>query len=155
MDAPLTPYWLSYDSAIRPGNSSLLEVPVSAALNRPVPGWLARAYARAPQPYHTKRVLRLMGIMKTVWLRPSYSSLEEMKRLARRLVDSGEPVLNVIFHSSEAIVGGSPYNSTSGELDAFLDRLRGFLDFAVSDLQARPVTFREFHGIWQQNAVTS
>ena len=30
VDAPLTPYLLSYDSAVRPGASSLLEVPVSA-----------------------------------------------------------------------------------------------------------------------------
>jgi len=148
VDAPLTPYWLSHDSAIRAGDSSLLEVPVSAALNRQVPRWVVRAYGRAPHPYHTKRLLRLMRIVKTVWLRPSYSSLDEMKRFARRLVDSGEPVLNVIFHSSEAIVGGSPYNKTIGQLDAFLDRLRSFLNYAISDLQARPVTFKEFHAVW-------
>ena len=35
VEAPLTPYFLSYDSATRPGTSALLEVPVSAALNRP------------------------------------------------------------------------------------------------------------------------
>ena len=29
----------------------------------------------------------------------------------------------MLFHSSEAIVGGSPYNRTEGELDGFLDRL--------------------------------
>lgn len=152
VDAPLTPYWLSYDSAVRPGTSSLLEVPVSAALNRRVPRWLARAYARAPRPYQTKRLLRLMHVVKTVWLRPSYSSLEEMKTFARRLVESGEPVLNVIFHSSEALAGGSPYNTTVGELDAFFDRLQNFLHYAVRDLHATPVTFRQFHEAWPQAA---
>jgi hypothetical protein len=139
---------------VRPGNSSLLEVPVSAALNRRVPGWLARAYGRAPRPYQTKRFLRLARLVKTVWLRPSYSSLDEMKAFARRLVDSGEPVLNVIFHSSEALVGGSPYNQTAGELDAFFDRLQQFLDYAVRDLHAAPVTFRQFHASWAQAAPT-
>ena len=43
--------------------------------------------------------------------------------LARDLARLGEPVLNLLFHSSEAIVGGSPYNRTQGELDAFFDRL--------------------------------
>ena len=35
VEAPLTPYFLSYDSATKPGTSGVLEVPVSAALNRP------------------------------------------------------------------------------------------------------------------------
>ncbi|HKY22361.1 MAG TPA: hypothetical protein VJM31_14195 [Vicinamibacterales bacterium] len=148
VDAPLTPYWLSYASAVQPGNSSLLEVPVSAALNRRLPAWLVRAYGRAPQPYQTKRALRLLRVVKTVWLRPSYSSLEDMKTFARRLVDEGEPVLNVIFHSSEAIVGGSPYNKTEGELEGFFDRLQGFLTYAIRDLGAQAVTLREFHAAW-------
>jgi peptidoglycan/xylan/chitin deacetylase (PgdA/CDA1 family) len=148
VDAPLTPYFLSYDSAIAPGSSSLLEVPISAALNRTLPRWAVRAYGRAPAPYHTKRFLRLARIVKTCWLRPSYSSLDDMKHLARRMVKAGAPVLNVMFHSSEAIVGGSPYNKTEGELDAFFERLSQFLQFAVRELGAQPATLREFHREW-------
>ena len=151
VDAPLTPYRLSYESAVKPGTSALLEVPISAALDRRVPRWLARAYGRAPLPYHTKRILRLARIVKTVWLRPSYSSLDDMKRFARRIVDSGEPVLNVIFHSSEAIVGGSPYNRSAGELESFFERLERFLEYALGELQAQPVTFHEFHRLWTRD----
>ena len=79
-----------------------------------------------------------------LWLRPSYSSLEDMKQLARRLAADDVPLLNLLFHSSEAIAGGSPYNRTERELQAFLDRLDRFLDFAVSELGATPVTFAEF-----------
>jgi hypothetical protein len=152
VDAPLTPYLLSYDSAVRAGKSSLLEVPISAALNRSLPQWLVRAYGRAPSPYQTKRFLRLARIIKTCWLRPSYSSLDDMKRLALRIAKTDAPVLNLMFHSSEGIVGGSPYNKTQAELDAFLERLAGFLDFAVKELGAQPVTFQEFHQVWTANA---
>jgi peptidoglycan/xylan/chitin deacetylase (PgdA/CDA1 family) len=145
VEAPLTPYFLSYDSAVRPGTSRVLEVPYSAALDREVPSWVGRAYGRAPWPYTTKRVLKKLGIARMQWLRPSYSSLDEMCHLARRLTIAGEPVLNVIFHSSEAIVGGSPYNRNDAELAGFLDRLERFLAFAVGELGARPATFREFH----------
>jgi hypothetical protein len=79
-----------------------------------------------------------------VWLRPSYSSLDEMKRLATRLAADGVPLLNLLFHSSEAIVGGSPYNRTEGELESFLDRLDRFIAFASSELGAEPATFTEF-----------
>jgi hypothetical protein len=145
VEAPLRPYFLAYDSATRPGSSAVLEVPVSAALNRRLPRRLQYLYARAPRPYTTKRVLRALGLVRMQWLRPSYSSLEDMLALARGLARRREPVLNLLFHSSEAIVGGSPYNRTQSELDGFLDRLDRFLAFAIRDLHARPATFAEFH----------
>ena len=145
VEAPLKPYFLAYDSAVTPGSSDVLEVPVSAALNRRLPKRLQYAYARAPRPYTTKRVLRALRLLRMRWLRPSYSSLEDMVALARELADAGEPVLNLLFHSSEAIVGGSPYNRTQAELDAFCDRLERFLAFATRELRAAPATFAEFH----------
>jgi hypothetical protein len=145
VEAPLRPYFLAYDSATRPGTSGVLEVPVSAALNRKVPRRLQYLYARAPHNYTTKRVLRKLGIAHVRWLRPSYSSLEDMIGLARDLASDGEPVLNLLFHSSEAIVGGSPYNKTEAELTAFCDRLERFFEFARKSLDARPATFTEFH----------
>jgi hypothetical protein len=144
VEAPLTPYYLSYDNATKPGASAILEVPVSAALNRRLPVSLQHAYARAPKPYTTKRVLRKLGIARVRWLRPSYSSLEDMIGLARDLAEAREPVLNLLFHSSEAIVGGSPYNKTDAELAAFCDRLERFFEYAVGTLKARPATFSEF-----------
>jgi peptidoglycan/xylan/chitin deacetylase (PgdA/CDA1 family) len=144
VDAPLTPYFLAYDSATRAGTSNLLEVPVSAGLNRWLPKRLQYAYARAPRPYTTKRLLRVLGLLRLRWLRPSYSSLDDMRALARDLARAREPVLNLLFHSSEAIVGGSPYNRTEGELDAFCDRLEKFLAFATKEIGAKPATFAEF-----------
>jgi peptidoglycan/xylan/chitin deacetylase (PgdA/CDA1 family) len=144
VEAPLTPYFLAYDSATRPGSSGVLEVPVSCGLNRRLPKWLQHAYARAPRPYTTKRVLRGVGLLRLRWLRPSYSSLPEMIGLARSLARANEPVLNLLFHSSEAIVGGSPYNQTQPELDAFFERLECFLEFATRELTAVPATFAEF-----------
>jgi hypothetical protein len=146
--APLRPYFLAYDSATSPGSSNLLEIPVSAALNRRLPRALQYAYARAPKPYTTKRLLRAFGLLRLRWLRPSYSSLDDMVSLARDLHASGEAVLNVLFHSSEAIVGGSPYNRTQAELDAFLDRLDRFFVFAVRELRAVPATFTEFRAAY-------
>ena len=144
VEAPLTPFYLSYDSAVRPGTSSVLEVPVSAALNRKLPRALQYLYARAPKPYTTKRVLRKLGVAHVRWLRPSYSSLDDMIGLARDLAAAREPVLNLLFLSSEAIVGGSPYNRTDAELNAFFDRLERFFEFAVGTLKAKPATFIEF-----------
>lgn len=144
VDAPLEPYFLAYDSATRPGTSNVLELPVSAALNRRLPRWVQHAYGRAPWPYQTKRALRLARIATVRWLRPSYTSAEDMIALARQLVGRHVPILNLLFHSSEAIVGGSPYNRTQSELDAFFERLGRLLRYATSELGAQPQTFAEF-----------
>ena len=144
VDAPLAPYFLSYDSATRAGASNLLELPISAALNRRVPAALEQWYGRAPWPYTTKRILRLLRLAHVRWLRPSYSSAEDMMALARQVVGRGLPLLNLLFHSSEAIVGGSPFNRTDAELEAFYDRLGRFLTYATRDLGAVPLTFAEF-----------
>ena len=53
-------------------------------------------------------------------------------------------MLNLLFHSSEAIVGGSPYNRTEAELSAFFDRLGALLTYATRELKAEPFTFAEF-----------
>ena len=148
VEAPLTPYFLAYDSAVAPGSSEVLEVPVSAALNRRLPRVLQYAYARAPRPYTTKRILRALRIVRMRWLRPSYSSFEDMVSLARDLARWDEPVLNLLFHSSEAIVGGSPYNRTQAELDAFFERLERFFAYATRELGARPATFAEFRAAY-------
>ena len=144
VEAPLRPYFLAYDSATSPGSSGVLEVPVSAALNRRWPAALQYAYARSPKPYTTKRVLRKLGVAHVRWLRPSYSSLEDMIGLARDLAQMSEPILNLLFHSSEAIVGGSPYNTTESELQSFCGRLERFFEFARTKLKASPATFSEF-----------
>jgi hypothetical protein len=143
--APLAPYFLAYDDATKAGTSDLLELPISAALNRRVPALVERWYGRAPWPYTTKRVLRLARIATVRWLRPSYSSADDMIALARQVVRRGAPILNLLFHSSEVIVGGSPYNRTQAELDAFYDRLGRVLTFATTDLGAEPLTFAEYH----------
>ncbi|MBA2304786.1 MAG: hypothetical protein H0W08_19425 [Acidobacteria bacterium] len=148
VEAPLRPYFLAYDHATLAGCSSLLEVPVSAALNRRLPRILQYAYARAPRPYTTKRVLRALCLLRMRWLRPSYSSVGDMIGLAKDLARWNEPVLNLLFHSSEALVGGSPYNRTQAELDAFCERLERFLRFATRELNAVPATFAEFRAAY-------
>lgn len=148
--APLHPYYLAYDSATSPGSSRVLELPVSAALNRRVPAWLEAMYGRAPRPYTTKRLLRLARIATVRSLRPSYTSAEDMLALARDLTKRRVPLLNLLFHSSEVIAGGSPYNRTDEDVSAFYERLGRFFTTVTGELGAVPMTLRECgdrHGV--------
>jgi len=145
--APLEPYFVSADDPCRTGTSDLLEIPITSALDRRWPGWLAKAYADVERAYQFRRVLRLTKIVRPVWLRPSYSAPADMHRLATRLVASGVPTANIIFHSSELMPGGSPYNQTSKDVDRFYEDLEGLLHHLVG-LDAYGSTFIEFHERW-------
>ena len=118
-----------------PGTSDLLELPISAALNRRVPAMLERWYGRAPWPYTTKRVLRLLRIAHVRWLRPSYSSAEDMIALARqtrraRRADPQPAVPLERGHRRRQSV--QPHRRASSQ--AFFDRLRTVAD--VRDARA-------------------
>jgi peptidoglycan/xylan/chitin deacetylase (PgdA/CDA1 family) len=145
--APRTPYFVGDENPCRPGSSPLLELPITSALNRRWPQWLQTAYAGFTPAYQFRRVLRLMKIVRPIWLRPSYSKTEDMLLLAKRIVSTREPLANIIFHSSELIPGGSPYNATEADVDRFYDALRELLSF-LSDKGVEGRTFREFRDKW-------
>jgi hypothetical protein len=145
--APRTPYFVSGEDPCRPGPTKLLELPITSALNRRWPQWLQTAYAGYTPAYQFRRVLRLMKIVRPIWLRPSYSKTEDMLFLAKRVVENREPLANIIFHSSELIPGGSPYNATEADVDRFFDSLGELLSF-LSGKGVEGRTFKEYRDEW-------
>ena len=145
--ARLEPYFVSGEDPRRAGASRLLEIPITSALNRRLPRRLEAAYADFTPAYTFRRVLRLLRIVRPIWLRPSYSRTEDMLWLAEHVVSTKVPVANIIFHSSELLPGGSPYNSTVEDVEAFYDNLSTLLRFlAERGVEGR--TFREFRDEW-------
>ena len=83
---------------------------------------------RARRAVHDQaRAAGAAALLRMRWLRPSYSSLEDMVGARPRPRRRDEPVLNLLFHSSEAIVGGSPYNRTRRGARRFLRSARAVL----------------------------
>jgi peptidoglycan/xylan/chitin deacetylase (PgdA/CDA1 family) len=145
--ARLDPYFVSPHDPKKAGGSGLLEIPVTSALDRKWPAWLETAYADVSSAYHFRRALRLLGIARPIWLRPSYSTAADMKRLARRVLEDGRAPANIIFHSSELLPGASPYNRTQEDLERFYRDLESLLAFLVEN-GATGSTFREFRESW-------
>jgi len=140
--APLVPYHPDYADVRRPGASRILEVPISAAAMPPLPRPLERLYAALP-PIPWRGALKRAGL-RAVWLRPSYSTVADMRDLAFRLGARGVPCLNVVFHSSELLAGGSPYTPDAASVMRFLDRLKRLLEHLTGPLGAVGRTYAEF-----------
>lgn len=139
--APVSPYWPGHADVRTEGASSVLEIPVSAATAPALPKSLERLYASLPAiPW--RGYLKRLGL-RPVWLRPSYSSVEDAKGLASALVARGVPTLNMLFHSSELVPLGSPYNRTGADVDLFFERLERVFEHIMKRLEARGVTYRE------------
>jgi hypothetical protein len=144
--APLEPYRPDPADVRRPGRSSILEVPISAATLPALPKRLEALYARLP-PLPYRGALRRIGL-RPVWLRPSYSSVPDMLAFAERLAARGASCFNVIFHSSELLPGGSPYTPDAASVERFKDALRRLLDGLCGRLGAVPRTYAEFAAEW-------
>ena len=116
--APLTPYFLDPSDVCRAGSSTLLEVPVT--------------------------IVSCSAGKKPMWFRPypdmSVKRLLEVYRAARA---EQLPALEMMFHSSELMPGGSPYNPTEDSIEQLYARFeRVFAQLAVDG--CRGATLSEF-----------
>jgi hypothetical protein len=139
--ASVSPYRPDHEDVKAKGSSRVLEIPVSSATTPALPKSLERLYASMPAiPW--RGYFRRLGL-RPLWLRPSYSSVEDAKTLSSALVARRVPTLNMLFHSSELVPGGSPYNRTEGDVDRFFERLEKVFEHVMKRLEARGVTYRE------------
>ena len=116
----------------QPGTADIWEVPVSIVLNRAE--GLGRS--RPLRPYMHLSSLELRSLpgplraiwnavrpIRPVWLRPTYSSANEMVGLAKRLIERNpSAVLNMMFHSNELMPGGRPFIRTQADADLVMQR---------------------------------
>lgn len=144
--APLAPYHPDYADVTRSGASPILEVPITAGTLPGLPKAVEALYARLP-PIPYRGALKRLGL-RPVWLRPSYSPLPDMLRFASALAAAGAPCLNIIFHSSELLAGGSPYTPDAGSVARFLDDLKRLLEHLTQGLGAEGRTYAEFARGW-------
>lgn len=121
----LKPYYLDYTDIRSAGDSKILEIPITVEFTRSLPKFVKKIYPSLPD-IGIRRLLRNAFSVELVWLRPSYSSLDYMIKLADQVISSGVTVLNMMFHSTELMPGASPYNKTQEDVDLFLKKIENF-----------------------------
>jgi hypothetical protein len=150
--APLNPYRPAYDDVRREGFARILEIPISAATLPRLAKPLEAIYASLP-PLPWRGAARRLGL-RGVWLRPSYTSLQDMLAFASQLAREGAACFNIIFHSSELLPGGSPYTPDAQSVARFLDDLERLLAHLVGPLGGAGRTYREFAALWEERGLS-
>jgi len=119
-------YFPSEASIVSSGNLKLVEIPVTA-----LPA--SKLYSG---PFNYLKLMRSFyrnrkGTDKLIWLRPTFSSFGQMKKLIDTVIatQNSDIVFNMMFHSFEAVPGLSPYVKTKEESRVFIKRLETILKY--------------------------
>jgi peptidoglycan/xylan/chitin deacetylase (PgdA/CDA1 family) len=134
-------------------DEGIWEVPASATTIGTVGGTgvgaaLARACWRRSDPLRrgVEAFCRKAGLCDLVWVRPLAHPRAALAAAAAALVARGAPVLNVMFHSSEAFEGTSPKSRTALEVDRFYGDLEAIVLAARAAGPVEARTLREVAG---------
>jgi len=142
--SPEQPYWPRADKPGRKGHTQILEVPVTICRH-----WVDRCPILRNRA--KRLVRRLIRPHRAWWLRPSYSTADEMKLLIEKFVAryrrQHHLILNMMFHNVEVIPGASPYCQNKGDVEMWCERLEKTLSFWRS-VGGEFCTLKELHEIF-------
>ncbi|MCC6681224.1 MAG: hypothetical protein IT445_10035 [Phycisphaeraceae bacterium] len=136
--AGVEPYFLNQADVCVAGESMLLEVPVTILNTHPlglrVPRWrLLRGVGK-----------RLKLWREPQWLRPwPHGSGEELIRVYEAAKFRGLPMVEMMFHSSELMPGGSPFWPDEAAVERLYVMLEKLFAHAAND-DAQGMTLRQF-----------
>jgi len=150
--APERPYRLSRTDPARPGDSSIIEVPVTIRERRRfgiggrrISDLFSMPFRSLPGP--VSRAFEWVRPVRPDWLRPTYLDAGALAALMDEvLADDPDAALNMMFHSNELAPGTSPFVRTEEEARAFLARVevacahaakRGAVPLTLSEAAAR------------------
>lgn len=137
---PDTAYFVDFDDIRRPGDSALLEVPMSTVpARRPLAKAGRRALSNGPH------LLRAVGnrLFPVYWLRPRGGNVRQMLTLLQWAVEEGRDYVEFMLHSSELMPGGSPRFPTEKEIELLYADMEQVFQAAARSFQGR--TMQEYH----------
>ena len=130
------------------GKGNILQVP--ATIIHPQMMYWPRIFLRNldnKSKIHKKILGKLGYSSKITWLRPYRSSTEEMialtKQVVKRFSKEKVIVLNMMFHSNELIVNGSPYVKSDEELHNFLQSLKDYFAYLNNNYELESLGLSE------------
>ncbi len=136
---PSKPYFLDLGAISHPGDSPLLEVPMTIVPSRRKSlTWLRH---RLQESSLTQRILNRC-FPSVSWLRPNRGNGHNLIRIVEDAVQNKRPYVEFTLHSSELMPGGSPTFRTAHDVERLYANLEMLFDFARATCMA--ATLREF-----------
>ncbi len=144
--APAAPYLVDPSDVCRPGESKLLEVPVTILFTS---GMVTRSRRLQDLYFRHRRRLPVRALNKVhaigpEWFRPyPHVSSQRLRSVCVAAMKLGLPIVEMMFHSSELMPGGSPYNRDEAAVDRLYEKLEAVFGY-LRDEGCRGATLTEF-----------
>jgi hypothetical protein len=140
LEFPDNPYFVNLGKISEPGDSVLLEVPVSIIIRSLL--FIPTVVGKFPRMPTLRRVLRrLLG--RALWLKPSGTNRNELLYIVQSAVTKGKPHLEFMLHSSELMPGGSPGFPTERHIEKLYEDLNAL--FSLAQKTCSPSTLKEYY----------
>lgn len=131
--APYEPWWYRL-----PDGGEILEAPITQLAVLP---WLARAWYKLAGS--RSGMCDRFHFFGSVSANPFWHSPQVMRWATRMLARRGGSVLNLFWHSSEMMPGGSPHTATEKDAERFLQRIASFCKWLRGNYKVQGVTASE------------
>jgi len=144
IEAPIFPYYPSKKDIVRPGESTVMEVPITV-YRHPVTRRLFPGVRVVDRKTIFERLLN--RLFPSIVLRPTFHSAKKMIEASERVLEkkcSIFPVLNMMFHSMEIIPGASPYIRSEFQAQDFLNKIENFVKW----WQSKKYQFSSLSGLY-------
>jgi hypothetical protein len=131
--SPESPFYLNRYYNQNKTNRDILEVPISIVLKsyqKPIQNIFSRYISMPMYNIHNylKPIVTCLKPLKPIWLRPSYSSISQMKYVADDCISCQKP-LNLMFHSNELLEGASIFSKNKSQIREVYNKLDVFLRY--------------------------
>lgn len=134
---PNAPQWLNEDRSLL----SIASTGNFVGLLEHVGPWLYRISGHDwGRRFKTGGIISRLGLLERIRLSPEGSNLQEMKRLTHSLLNQGEKVFALTYHSPSLAVGCTPYVRDKEDLRVFLDTIERYLAFFLEEIGGQAAT---------------
>ena len=142
------PYWPDFEDCLKDGKQrKILEMPASNGFNRKnfrLANKIFQTGKRKPIEYlHPIGILSRLGLLKKVSLCPEQMNAGEMISCVNTYLKKNNTFLNMNFHSSSLLPGGSPYVSDELDEKTFYNNIKTVINYLKSNVNVDFCTLSE------------
>lgn len=139
---PASQYFLDLSDISKPGDSPLLELPVTIVKTRHYPTFVESARRKLSGSFYGTILMRRL-FPDVQWLMPNGRNGQAMLQIVETARREGRPYIQMAIHSSELMPGGSPKFSTPQSIDHLYEDLEGL--FASASRHFRGRTLADYY----------
>jgi hypothetical protein len=140
------PYFVDFEDISRPGNSRLLEIPVTIISKKSAVLKYFNRVSRDVSPFARKILCRLFR--EVYWFRPNGKNLNKLLYIVKKTTQEKKDFVQFMLHSSELMPGGSPYFPRKKDIENLYEHLEILFNLASGFFKG--ATLKEYYGYKSQ-----